>query len=427
MLAIKLIRESPGLVRKNLQKRADPSWLKMLDELTDADKKWRSKLQQLEQLRAERNRATEIIASLKKQGKPAEKEIAKMRDISEKIKTVENETAAYSGKVNSMIMQLPNLLHDTVPKGRDESENREIKKWGKIPKFGFSPKDHIDLSLPKGWIDIEHAAKISGARFYFLKGPLALLDMALMHYAWDFMAKQGFVPVLPPFMMKRKPYEGVVDLADFENVMYKIEGEDLYMIATSEHPLVAQYMDETIDASKLPILYSGFSTNFRKEAGTHGKDTKGIFRVHQFNKVEQIVMCRPEDSWRWHEKLIQNAEKFFRSLGIPYRTMNICTGDIGTVAAKKYDLDVWLPGQGKYREACSCSNCTDYQARRLNTKYREKEGKAPVGFVHTLNSTLVTDRGLVAILENFQQKDGSVLIPKVLWPYMGGMRKIEGK
>jgi len=423
MLSIRLVRESPDEVRKNLQRRSDHSFLKMLDELIEADKKWRSNLQEMERLKHEKNIATERVASLKRQGKSADSEIRKIKDIPEKIKAVEKNTGNYSDKVNSLLMRLPNLLHSTVPEGRDESENQTARTWGKKQKFAFQPKDHIDIGVPKGWIDIEHAAKISGARFFFLKGPVALLDMALMHYAWDFMFKQGFTPVWPPFMMKRKPYEGVVDLSDFGNVMYKIEGEDLYMIATSEHPLTAQHTDEVLDANGLPLLYSGFSTNFRKEAGTHGKDTKGIFRVHQFNKVEQIVICRPEDSWKWHERLIQNAEKFFQSLQLPYRVVNICTGDIGTVAAKKYDLDVWLPGQGKYREAVSCSNCTEYQSRRLNIRYREKEGAPPAGFAHTLNSTLVTDRGVIAILENFQQKDGSVLIPKVLQPYLG-MKKI---
>ncbi len=348
-----------------------------------------------------------------------------MRETGREIEELGKKVLLLEEETRALLMRLPNLLHESVPHGKDETENQEKRKWGKKPEFKFKPRGHIDIAVPKGLIDIEHAAKISGARFFFLKGQLALLDMALMHYAWDFMAKQSFVPVWPPFMMRRKPYEGVTDLNDFRDVLYKVEGEDLYMIATSEHPLTAQHMDEVLDASGLPLLYSGFSTNFRKEAGTHGKDTKGIFRVHQFNKVEQIVICRPEDSWKWHEKLIENAEKFFQSLGLHYRIMNICTGDIGTVAAKKYDLEVWLPGQGKYREVVSCSNCTDYQSRRLNIRYREKEGAALSGFVHTLNSTLVTDRGIVAMIENFQKEDGSFEIPKVLQPYMGGLKAIK--
>jgi seryl-tRNA synthetase len=419
MLDIKLIRENPGLLEENLRKRKDPEKLKLLKEVADKDVEWRKLLKRSEELKHRKNVVSAEIAKTRDKGK-----IEEMRRISEEIKSIDSRTGQLRQEIDGLMLRIPNLLHESVPQGRDESDNVQVGVWGKKPSFKFKPKDHIDLAVPAGLIDIEHAAKISGARFFFLKGQLALLDMALMHYAWDFMAKQGFTPVWPPLLMRRKPYEGVTDLADFGDVLYKVEGEDLYMIATSEHPLTAQHMDEVLD--KLPLLYAGFSTNFRKEAGAHGKDTKGIFRVHQFNKVEQIVICRPEDSWKWHEKLIQNAEKFFQSLGLHYRVMNICTADIGTVAAKKYDLEVWLPGQCNYREAVSCSNCTDYQARRLNIKYREKEGAPPAGFVHTLNSTLVTDRGIVAILENFQREDGSAEIPKVLQPYMGWL-KVLGK
>jgi len=420
MLDIRLIRERPEVVESNIMRRNDPAKLMLLKEAMQKDRAWRQALQRVEALKREKN---VVSAEIAKARDP--KKIARMRETGKEIERLDMEVSLLEEETKNLLMRLPNLLHESVPQGADESGNQEIRSHGKKPDFKFKPKDHIDLAVPKGWIDIDHAAKISGARFFFLKGQVALLDMALMHYAWDFMAKQGFMPVWPPFMMRRKPYEGVVDLGDFGDVLYKIDGEDLYMIATSEHPLTAQHMDEILDASKLPLLYSGFSTNFRKEAGTHGKDTKGIFRVHQFNKVEQIVLCRPEDSWKWHEKLIENAEKFFQSLGLHYRVVNICTGDIGTVAAKKYDLDVWLPGQGKFREAVSCSNCTDYQARRLGIRYREKEGVAPAGFVHTLNSTLVTDRGVVAILENFQKEDGSVEIPKILQPYMGGLKVIK--
>jgi seryl-tRNA synthetase len=384
------------------------------------DKSWREALQKVEALRAEKNRVTIEIAKDKDP-----KKIARMRTIGKEIDDLGKKVGLLEEETRLLLMRLPNLIHESVPHGKDESENAVVTEWGRKPEFKFKPKDHIDIAVPRGLIDIDHAAKIAGARFFFLKGDLARLDMALMHYAWDFMAKQGFTCVWPPFMMRRRPYEGVVDLGDFGDVLYKIEGEDLYMIATSEHPMTAQHMDEILEAGRLPLLYSGFSTNFRKEAGTHGKDTKGIFRVHQFNKVEQVVICKPGDSWKWHEKMIANAEKFFQSLGLPYRVVNICTGDIGTVAAKKYDLEVWLPGQNKYREAVSCSNCTDYQARRLNLRYREKDGAPPAGCAHTLNSTLVTDRGVVAIIENFQRADGSFEIPKVLQPYMSGLKEIK--
>jgi len=420
MLDIKLIRERPEVVEANILRRNDPARLMLLKETMQKDRSWRDALQKVEALKRERNVVSAEIAKAKDP-----KKIARMREVSREIEKLDMQVGLLEEETKNLLMRLPNMLHESVPQGKDESGNQEMRTWGKKPSFSFTPKDHIDLAVPKGWIDIDHAAKISGARFFFLKGQVALLDMALMHYAWDFMHKQSFVPVWPPFMMRRKPYEGVVDLGDFGDVLYKIDGEDLYMIATSEHPLTAQHMDEILDASQLPLLYSGFSTNFRKEAGTHGKDTKGIFRVHQFNKVEQIVLCKPEESWKWHEKLIENAEKFFQSLGLHYRVVNICTGDIGTVAAKKYDLDVWLPGQGKFREAVSCSNCTDYQARRLGIRYREKEGAPIAGSVHTLNSTLVTDRGVVAILENFQREDGGVEIPKVLQPYMQGLKVVK--
>jgi len=242
------------------------------------------------------------------------------------------------------------------------------------------------------------------------------------------MVKKGYTPMEPPFLMRREPYEGVVALSDFEDVLYKIENEDLYLIATSEHPMAAMLMNEVFVTENLPLKLVGVSANFRKEAGAHGKDTRGIFRTHQFNKIEQFVFCKPEDSWKIHEELIRNAEELVQKLGLPYRVVNVCTGDIGTVAAKKYDIEAWMPAQNAYREIISCSNCTDYQARRLNIKYREKEGEPPKGFVHTLNSTaLATGRTIVAILENYQNEDGSVMVPEVLRKYMVGIKKIKSQ
>jgi seryl-tRNA synthetase len=286
----------------------------------------------------------------------------------------------------------------------------------------------MDLGLTLDIIDIERAGKIAGARFFYLKREAVLLDMALMSFALEEMRRKGYTLIEPPCLMRRKPYEGVVSLSDFEDVLYKVENEDLYLIATSEHPMAAMFMDEVLKSEELPLKLAGMSTVFRKEAGAHGKDTRGIFRTHQFNKIEQFIFCKPEDSWRIHEELIQNAEEIAKKLGLPYRVVNSCTGDIGTVAAKKYDIEAWMPAQNAYREIVSCSNCTDYQARRLNIKYREKEGEAPKGFVHTLNSTAIaTGRTIVAILENYQQEDGSVVVPKVLGKYVGGIEKIEPK
>ena len=428
MLDINLIRENPELVKKNLMKRGDPEALKKLNETIVYDKKWRQTLTELNNLRHQRKKMTIKIAALKKAGKNIDKELEEAKAIDSKITSLEKRVAEYEEKLRSCLMQLPNLLHESVPVGKDENENVPIRSWGKIPKFSFPVKDHIDLALSLDIMDIKRAGKIAGARFFYLKREGVLLDMALMNFALEEMLKKGYTPIEPPYLMRRKPYEGVVALSDFEKDLYKIENEDLYLIATSEHPMAAMFMDEVLKAEDLPLKLVGVSTNFRKEAGAHGKDTRGIFRTHQFNKIEQFIFCRPEDSWKMHEELIHNAEELVQKLGLPYRVVNVCTGDIGTVAAKKYDIEAWMPAQNAYREIISCSNCTDYQARRLNIRFREKEGQPPKGFVHTLNSTaLATGRTIVAILENYQQEDGSVVVPKVLRKYVGGIEKIEPK
>ncbi len=428
MLDINLIRENPELVKKNLMKRGDPEALKILNETIVYDKKWRQTLTELNNLRHQRKKMTIKIAALKKAGKNIGRELEEAKAIDSKITSLEKRVAEYEEKLRSCLMQLPNLLHESVPVGKDENENVPIRSWGKIPKFSFPVKDHIDLALSLDIMDIKRAGKIAGARFFYLKREGVLLDMALMNFALEEMLKKGYTPIEPPYLMRRKPYEGVVALSDFEKDLYKIEGEDLYLIATSEHPMAAMFMDEVLKAEDLPLKLVGVSANFRKEAGAHGKDTRGIFRTHQFNKIEQFIFCRPEDSWKMHEELIHNAEELVQKLGLPYRVVNVCTGDIGTVAAKKYDIEAWMPAQNAYREIISCSNCTDYQARRLNIRFREKEGQPPKGFVHTLNSTaLATGRTIVAILENYQQEDGSVVVPKVLRKYMGGIEKIEPK
>ncbi len=420
MIDIKLIRENPDIVRKDLKKRGADDKAKILEQLIGGDKKWRELIVEADKMRQRRNQLSMEIAKLKKEKKNADAQLKEAGKLAEQIKKDESEIKNLEELNRTLLMRIPNILHESVPIGKDESDNKEIKKFGKPTKFKFQAKDHIDLSMPLGLIDVERAAKISGARFYFLKNDLVKLNYVLLQYGIDFMVKRGFNIAQPPYMITRKAYEGVTDVADFEHVIYKIEGEDLHLIATSEHPLMSMFMGETFDKKQLPMKVAGVSTCFRKEAGAHGKDTKGIFRVHQFDKVEQTVVCLPEQSWKLHEELIRNSEEFFKSLGIPYRVVNVCTGDMGTVAAKKYDLEGWFPAQGKYRELGSCSNCTDYQSRRLGIKYRNKQGEAPAGFVHTLNNTLVaTSRTIACILENFQQKDGSVKIPKVLWKYTG--------
>lgn len=428
MLDIKLIRESPDLVRTNLTKRGDPQVVKMLDDLINCDREWRQSLTKLNDLRHKRRQTTADIAIAKKKGKDASERISEAKNVDVEITKLEKQVGAFEQQVHDYLMRLPNLLHETVPIGKDEKDNAEVKKWGNPPKFSFPIRDHMDLGTALDIVDVERAGKVAGARFFYLKGAAVLLDMALVNFALDEMFRKGYTPVEPPYVMRRKPYEGVVALGDFEDVLYKIENEDLYLIATSEHPMAAMYMDEVLMGGDLPVKLAGFSTNFRKEAGAHGKDTRGVFRTHQFNKIEQFIFCRPENSWQLHEELLKNAEELVQKLGLAYRVVNVCTGDIGIVAAKKYDIEAWMPAQNAYREIVSCSNCTDYQARRLNIKYREKEGEAPKGFVHTLNSTaLATGRTIVALIENYQQEDGSIVVPEVLRKYMGGIEEIAAK
>ncbi len=426
MLDIKLIREHPKFVLENLKKRKDPEKVELFKMLVGADKKWRELKAKANELRKKRNEISKEIAELKKKGKETEEKMKEAAEIPEKIKDVEKQAAKFEAKVHDALMSIPNILHDSVPVGKDESENVEIRCWRKPPKFDFKPKNHLDIALDLGLIDTERAAKVAGAGFVYLKGDLVLLDLAIQRFAIDFLTKQrGFTVIEPPFMIRRKPYEGVTDLSDFEMVTYKIEGEDYYLIATSEHPMGAMFMDEVFDKSQLPMKLCGVSPCFRKEVGSHGKYTKGLYRMHQFNKVEQFIFCLPDQSWKLHEELQQNCEALYQALELHYRVVNVCTGDIGTIAAKKYDTEVWM-ADDKFREIGSNSNCTDYQARRLNIKFRDKPGVPPMGFVHTLNNTaLATSRTILAILEQFQQKDGSVIIPEPLRPYMNGIEKLE--
>jgi len=425
LLDIKLIREHPEIVRQNLKKRRDAEKLRMLEDLIKHDRKWRHLLTKANELRHERRKITNEIASLKKAGRSIEKQIDRGRKLDTEILALEEQGERHRQKANYVLMRLPNILHESVPIGKDENDNVEVRVWGEPPEFDFKPKNHLEIAKSLGLIDDERGAKVAGHGFFYIQGDLVLLDLALQRFAINFMLKKGYQLIEPPFMLRRKPYEGVTDLADFENVMYKVENEDLYMIATAEHPLAAKFMDEVLLKDDLPIKLVGVSSCFRKEVGTHGKYTKGLFRMHQFNKVEQFIFCLTKNSWSFHEELQQNAEELYQALGLHYKVVNVCTSDIGILAAKKYDINIWV-ADGVYREIGSNSNCTDYQARRLNIRYREKEGQAPKGFVHTINNTAIaTSRTMLAILEQYQQKDGSVLIPKVLTKYMNGLEKLE--
>jgi len=427
MLDIKLIREDSKTVRENLEKRQNPELIKRLDYVIKFDKAWRDVFQELNSSRKRKNEINLEIAKMKKEGQDIRDQIRETQQLPKKIKELEEKEIELRENVRKKLLGLPNLLHGTVPFGKDEKDNIEIRRWGKIPKFDFKPKNHQEILESLELIDSERAAKISGMGFFFEIDELALLDLALQRFTIDFLRKRGFALVIPPYMMRREPYEGVTDLEDFENVMYKIEGEDLYLIATSEHPMAAMFMDEVIEKDYLPIKLCGLSPCFRKEIGSHGKYTKGLFRMHQFHKVEQFIFCHPDDSWIMHEELQKNTEDIFKELGLAYRVVNVCTGDIGVIASKKYDTDIWM-ADGEFREVGSNSNCTDFQARRLNIKFKEKEGQPAAGFVHTLNNTgIATSRVMIAIIEQNQQKDGSVVIPKVLRGYMDGIEKMEKK
>ncbi|MEM0473449.1 MAG: serine--tRNA ligase [Candidatus Aenigmatarchaeota archaeon] len=427
MLDIKLIRENPELVKENLKRRQDSEKLRWVDELLKYDKKRRETIAKVNELRKQRNELTEKIAELKKKGESVDNIIKKVKSIPEEIKKLEEELAEYEEKVQYYLLRLPNLLHESVPYGKDDSENVVVRIVGKPPKFNFQPRNHLEILQNLGLIDIERAAKVAGNGFYYLKEELVLLDHALQMFAIDRLRKKGYKLIQPPYMLRKQAYMGVTDLDAFHDVLYKIEDEDLYMIATAEHPIGSMFMDEVFTKKDLPLKLIGISPCFRKEVGSHGKYTKGLFRVHQFHKIEQFIFCLPEQSWQLHEELQKNSEELYQELGLHYRVVNVCTGDIGAIAAKKYDTEVWM-ADNQFREVGSNSNCTDYQARRLNIKYREKEGQAPLDFVHTLNNTAIaTSRTIIAIIEQYQQKDGSVEIPKALRPFMNGIEILRKK
>lgn len=420
MLDIKLIRENPELVRKNLQKRKKEDYLDMFEQLIKKDKQWRELKIQVDELRRKRNDLTKEIQNLKKDGKEEniKKVVFEAKKIPKKIKEMEELQKKVEEEKNTLLLHIPNLLHKSVPYGEGDEGNEIVSKWGEKPKFDFTPKSHVDLVENLKLADIERAAKTSGARFYYLENELVELEFALIFHAVKLLKKRGFTLIIPPTLVKGFVMEGGGFLPTYREDVYKIQDEDLFLAGTSEAPLIGMHSDEILYNKDFPIRYAGFSTCFRTEAGAHGKDTKGIFRTHHFEKVEQISITSPKDSWKEHDYLFETAELFWQSLRIPYQKVNICTGDIGIVAAKKYDLETWYPAQQKYRELVSTSNCTDYQARRLKIRYREKDGM-PTQICHTLNSTLIAiQRGLTCILENYQKNDGSITVPKALHKYV---------
>ena len=420
MLDIRFIRASPDAVKADLKKRNDISKIAWVDEILGLDARSRELKVQTDELRRRRNVISREINETRKAGSDTAGLMAEAAGLPQKIRENDAEQEKLATSIRTYLMRLPNILHESVPQGKDDTENVEIRRVGTPRKPDFELKNHGQLAADRGWADFERAAKIAGAGFYFLKGDLVLLDLALQRFAIDLLVQKSFVPVIPPYMMNRGSYEGVTDLDDFEKVMYKIDGDETYLIATSEHPIGAMFQDEIFEEQNLPLRFAGISPCFRREIGAHGLDTKGLFRVHQFTKVEQFVFSRPDESWQIHNELLANAEDVFRQLGLPYRVVNICTGDIGTVAAKKYDIEAWMPRENAYREVVSCSNCTSYQAVRLNIRVRDRENFESKRHVHTLNSTAIaTSRAIRAILENYQCRDGTVGIPEVLRPYLG--------
>jgi len=425
MLDMKLLRDNPEVIRRNIRIRFQEDRLAVLEEAVRLDKEWRQAQDRLNQLRHEKNVFDRKINEVRSAGKDPSKEIEASRKLDGTIRGLEAEVRSHKEILDRDLLRLPNIAHESVPSGRSEEDNVEVRRWGTKPKFPMPVKDHIDLGLELDLIDLERAASVSGARWYYLKNEAVLMQMALMRFAIDRLSEKGFTPIYPPAMIRERVMQGAGFLPEGREDIYKIEGEDLFAVGTSEQVLAGLHENAILDKKELPIRYAGISPCFRTEAGSHGRDTKGIFRVHQFEKVEMFVFCLPEQSWDEHERMIAIAEELVRELHLPYRVVNVCTSELGMTAAKKYDLELWLPGQDRYREAVSCSNCTDYQARRLGIRFREAPGK-PTQYVHTLNSTAIaSSRTLIAIIENNQTADGRVVIPQALTTYLPRIEAIE--
>ena len=418
MLDPKILRDEPDKIRQMLKDRGIDF---KLEKLFSAEKQRREFIVKVDNLRKKRNEMSIQVSSLLKSGKKdeAKKLVEELQVDGQTLTDLEFEQKDIEKEYARRVYTIPNLIHESVPRGLDETANKEIRKWGNIPKFDFQIQDHVDLSDNLDLVDLERAAKVSGARFYYLRNELVRLNQALINFALDFLVEKNYSLVQPPYLINRKSMEGAIIAEDFKDVIYEIKGEDLYLIGTSEHAMAAMHSGEIVEGKLLPIRYAGISTCFRKEAGAHGKDQKGIFRVHQFEKVEQFIFSRPEESWNEHERMIQIAEEFYQKLEIPHKVMLLSSGDMGKISAKTYDIEAWMAGQNAYREIVSCSNCLDYQARRLKIRFRDKTNES-TQYLHTLNSTLVaTSRVLVSILENFQTKDGHINVPKALQRYIG--------
>lgn len=421
MIDIEMFREEPARIKDSEKRRGkDPG---KVDRVVEIDREWRDVVQELQELQEKRNEVGDEIASLKSEGEDASDKIEQMQDVKKRIEELEDRESELKRERDDLRYKIGNILHEDVPEGDDEDENEEIRRWE--PESGRQDDAELaaDVLEENDLIDTEKAAEIAGERAYYLKGAVYELNQALIQFAMDMMKERGFQPVQTPYMLQKEPMEAAAELEDFHDQLYKLEREDRYLVATSEQTLATYHFDEILEPGELPKKYAGFSTNFRREAGKHGKQTRGIWRVHQFDKVEQYVFCEPGESWKIMEDLIHNAEEVFQQLELPYRVVNICTGDMNDNAAKKYDIEVWRPPLGEYGEVVSCSNCTSYQARKVGARIRRQEGENETA--HTLNATAcATQRTITAIVENNQSERG-IEIPEALQPYMDGREYIE--
>ncbi|MFH1212188.1 MAG: serine--tRNA ligase [Candidatus Woesearchaeota archaeon] len=424
MLNIQFIRENKELVKENIKKRFQEQKIPLVEELLKTDEKWRKLKSEIDGLRSERNKLSEQINQLKKADKDIKAILQKVKDIPEEIKEKEKTMQELSNKRQELLAKIPNIIHKSVPIGKDAEENKTVKTWGKTKKQAFKAKTHVELIEELGLADFEKSAEISGNGFYILKGDLALLNQALIQFAIGHMEKKGYVYIEPPLMLHQNILGAALDLEEFSKTIYRVDDGDLCLIGTSEYSLLGLHSNSFLQENELPKKYFSYTMCFRKEVGSHGINEKGLWRTHQFNKVEQFIFCKPEDSYTYYDELLNNSEEIFQALKLPYRVLECCSGDLAAWKSKSCDIEVWRPTTGKYEEVCSLSNCTGFQAENLNIKVVRKDGKRET--LHTLNNTAIaTSRAIVVLIENYQNKDGSVSIPEALQPYMGGRKKLR--
>ena len=427
MIDIKFLRENPDVVKENIKKKFQDHKLVLVDEVIALDQQYREATKTGDDLRSKRNSFSSEIGNLMKQGKKEEAEEIKkkVQEINALLQENEQKETNFQAQIKERMMKIPNIMHESVPIGKDDSQNVEVQKYGEPIVPSYEIPYHTDIMESLDGIDLDSARRVAGNGFYYLMGDIARLHSAVISYARDFMINKGFTYCIPPFMIRSDVVTGVMSFEEMDAMMYKIEGEDLYLIGTSEHSMIGKFKDQILAKENIPYTMTSYSPCFRKEKGAHGIEERGVYRIHQFEKQEMIVVCEPEDSYTWYDKLWSYTVELFRSMDIPVRTLECCSGDLADLKAKSVDVEAWSPRQQKYFEVGSCSNLTDAQARRLGIRIKGEKGNY---FAHTLNNTVVAPpRMLIALLENNYQEDGSVLIPKVLQPYMGGTQKLEPK